>query len=175
MALLQNETISLRALEPEDLDLLYRWENDPGLWQHGSTLTPYSRFALRDYLSNALSQDIFQTRQLRLMIVETSSQQPIGTIDLYDFHPTHLRAGMGIFLDEVYRGKGFGSQALQLMHEYASQVLLLHQIYAYIPKPNLPSYQLFKKSGYEEVGILKSWLKTVNGCLDAYVMQRILG
>jgi len=169
--LLKNETISLRALEPEDLDLLYRWENDPTLWQHGSTLTPYSRFALRDYLSNALSQDIFQSRQLRLMIVETISRQSIGTIDLYDFHPVHLRAGIGIFIDEAYRGKGLGLQALQLMHEYASQVLLLHQIYTYVPKSNLPSYRLFKKSGYEEVGILKSWVRTSDGYLDVCLMQ----
>ena len=171
MALLKNETILLRALEPEDLDVLYRWENDPALWQHGSTLAPYSRFALRDYLSGALSQDIFQSRQLRLMIVETGSQQPVGTIDLYDVHPVHLRAGIGIFLDEGYRKKGFGLQALQLMHEYASQVLLLHQLYAYIPKSNLPSYLLFQKSGYEEIGVLKSWLRTADGYLDVWVMQ----
>ena len=174
MALLKNETISLRALEPEDLDFLYRWENDTELWQHGSTLTPYSRFTLRDYLSNALSQDIFQSRQLRLMIIEPNSQQPIGTVDLYDIHPAHLRAGIGIFLDESYRRKGFGLQALNMMHEYASRVLLLHQLYAYVPKTNLPSYQLFRKSGYEETGILKSWLKTADGYLDVYFMQRFI-
>jgi diamine N-acetyltransferase len=175
MALLQNETILLRALEPEDLDFLYRWENDAELWQHGSTLTPYSRFALRDYLSGVLAQDIFQSKQLRLMIVELNSQQPIGTVDLYDIHPLHIRAGIGIFLDEAYRGKGFSPQALQLMHEYASRVLLLHQLYAYVPTHNLPSYQLFRKSGYEEVGILKSWLKTVDGYLDVCFMQKFLG
>ena len=174
MAILQNEILLLRALEPEDLDFLYRWENDTELWQHGSTLTPYSRFALRDYLSNALSQDIFQSRQLRLMIVETSSQQPVGTIDLYDFDPTHVRAGIGILIDKAYRRQGFGLQALNLMHEYASQVLLLHQLYAYVPKDNLSSYQLFRKSGYEETGLLKSWLRTADGYLDVGFMQKWL-
>ena len=174
MALLKNETILLRAIEPEDLDFLYRWENNAELWQHGSTLTPYSRFALRDYLSGTLSQDIFQSRQLRLMIVEISSQRPIGTMDLYDFNPTHARAGIGILVDEACRRKGFGLQALSLMHEYASRVLLLHQLYAYIPKNNLPSYQLFLKSGYEETGVLKSWLRTVDGYSDVCFMQRFL-
>ena len=172
--LLKNETILLRALEPEDLDVLYRWENDAELWQHGSNLTPYSRFALRDYLADALSQDIFQSRQLRLMIVETSSQQPVGTIDLYDFDPIHARAGIGILIDEAHRGKGFSRQALQLVHEYASRVLLLHQIYAYVPKNNVPSYQLFRKSGYEETGILKSWLRTADGYLNVCFMQCVL-
>ena len=50
MAFLESENLLLRALEPEDLDILYEWENDPELWKYGSTLTPYSKFALRDYL-----------------------------------------------------------------------------------------------------------------------------
>ena len=174
MALLKNETILLRAVEPEDLDFLYQWENDTELWQHGSTLTPYSRFALRDYLTNVLSEDIFQSRQLRLMIVEASSQRPVGTIDLYDFDPIHHRAGIGILIDKDCRGKGFSLQALQLMHEYAFRILLLHQIYAYIPTSNIPSYQLFLKSGYEETGLLQSWLKTADGYQDVYFMQCIL-
>ena len=39
--------ISLRALEPEDLELIYRLENDPDIWRWGTTTVPYSRFAVR--------------------------------------------------------------------------------------------------------------------------------
>ena len=45
MAQLENETIRLRALEPEDLELLYRWENNPELWSLGNTMSPYSRYS----------------------------------------------------------------------------------------------------------------------------------
>ncbi|GHT39064.1 N-acetyltransferase [Bacteroidia bacterium] len=171
MALLENDTIRLRALEPEDLDVLYKWENDSNVWHYGSTLTPYSRFVLRDYLSNTLSNDIFQSRQLRLIIVEKASQNAIGTIDLYDFDPVNLRAGIGILLDTDYRRQGFGLQALQLMHEYAAQVLFLNQLYVQVPKANFPSYRLFQKSGYKETGILELWIKTAEGFVDAYFMQ----
>ena len=50
--------ISLRALEPEDLDLIYRIENDPDFWRHGSTTVPYSRYALRQYMESA-QNDLF--------------------------------------------------------------------------------------------------------------------
>ncbi|MDR2806336.1 MAG: GNAT family N-acetyltransferase [Dysgonamonadaceae bacterium] len=171
MALLENETIALRALEPEDLDWLYRWENDADLWQHGSTLTPYSRFTLREYLTNALTQDIFESRQLRLMIVEKASRRTVGALDLYRFEPLHLRAGVGIFIDSDYRRKGVAGQALQLMQEYASRILLLKQLYAYVPAGNQPSYRLFQRSGYREAGLLKSWIKTGEGFTDVYLMQ----
>ena len=44
--------VSLRAIEPEDLDLLYRIENDRNLWNVGTTNVPYSRYTLHDYIAN---------------------------------------------------------------------------------------------------------------------------
>ena len=172
MALLENDKIILRALEPEDLDVLYKWENDSNLWNCGSTLAPYSKFVLRDYLANS-RQDIFQSRQLRLMIVEKESGYSIGTIDLYDFDPLNLRAGIGILLDADYREKGYGLLALHLIKEYAFRFLLLNQLFAHVPKNNVPSYKLFKKGGYRESGLLYSWIKTVSGFEDVYFMQLI--
>ena len=83
MELLTNERISLRALEPEDLDILYKWENDTSLWENGTTTVPYSRFTLYEYLKN-YSTDIYQDKQLRLMITLNNGKVPVGTVDLFD-------------------------------------------------------------------------------------------
>ncbi|MDR2844147.1 MAG: GNAT family N-acetyltransferase [Candidatus Symbiothrix sp.] len=171
MALLENQDIRLRALEPEDLDKLYQWENDTELWQYGSTLAPYSRFALRDYLANTLSQTLVESRQLRLMIVEKATNQTIGTIDLFDIDPINGRAGIGILLDKSYRRRGWALQSLQLMKEYAVRTLLLQQLYAYVPQTNVPSYRLFLKSGFVQSGMLQSWLKTADGLENVFLMQ----
>ena len=45
-AFLHTEEVRLRAVEPEDLGLLDRMENDESLWQHGNVTSPYSRFQL---------------------------------------------------------------------------------------------------------------------------------
>ena len=45
--------LKLRAIEPEDLDLLYRIENDTALWNIGTSNVPYSRYLLHDYVANA--------------------------------------------------------------------------------------------------------------------------
>jgi diamine N-acetyltransferase len=172
MAFLESENLLLRALEPEDLDVLYQWENDSELWKYGTTLTPYSKFALRDYLTNSL-QDIFHSRQLRLMIVDKKAGNAIGTIDLYDYEPINLRAGIGILLDAAYRNKGLGKEALHLIEEYAFRFLQLKQLYAYVPQSNISSIKLFGKCGYVQSGILKSWLKTRDGFEDVQLMQLI--
>ena len=67
--LLSNDRVRLRALEPEDLELLYRWENDPELWEVGNTLAPYSRYILKEYIAGS-DRSIYESRQLRFMIEE---------------------------------------------------------------------------------------------------------
>ena len=173
MKLLESDLLKLRALEPEDLDYLYKWENDTTLWRYGSSLAPYSRFSLRDYLADS-RLDIFQSRQLRLMIVlKSENDLPVGTIDLYDFDPINGRAGVGILVDENYRKQGVGMEALKLIEVYVFHFLMLKQIYAYVPEQNKPSLMLFTNSGYKEAGKLISWIKNGDKYEDVYFMQLI--
>ena len=95
----------LRAPEPADIDILFGWENDMRIWHLGNTLAPYSRFAIEQFVLNT-DNDIFATKQLRLMIDWHTSETgliTIGSIDLFDFDPFHKRAGIGILIDEPYR------------------------------------------------------------------------
>ena len=50
MVTLQGLNIYLRALEPEDLEFIYRIENDENIWEVSNTQTPYSKFLIRQYL-----------------------------------------------------------------------------------------------------------------------------
>lgn len=166
-----NRDIVLRSLEPEDLDVLYKWENDTRLWQKGATISPFSRFAIRQYIVDA-TDDIYHTRQLRMMLEEKESRLPVGTIDIYDFDPLHRRAGIGILIDEDFQQKGYALQALQCAERYAFGHLLLHQIYAFIPETNQPSLALFAKAGFEQTAVLKEWLSVEKAFVDVIVMQK---
>lgn len=169
--LLKNKDIVLRAVEPEDLEILYRWENSTVLWYHGNTLAPYSKLVLRQYINDSLEMDIYQSKQLRLMIDLVEEKVTIGTIDLYDIDAHNRRAGIGILIDDGYRRRGFAKQALELMSNYAFDFLYLHQIYAYIAQSNTNSISLFEKAGYQSVGILKDWLQRGEEFEDVYLSQ----
>ncbi len=169
--LLKNKDIVLRAVEPEDLEILYRWENSTVLWYHGNTLAPYSKLVLRQYINDSLEMDIYQSKQLRLMIDLLEEKDTIGTIDLYDIDAHNRRAGIGILIDDDYRRRGFAKQALELMSNYAFDFLYLHQIYAYIAQSNTNSISLFEKAGYQSVGILKDWLQRGEEFEDVYLSQ----
>lgn len=172
MALLKNEHIRLRALEPEDLEWLYEWENNADLWRVGHSLTPYSRYILKEYIAES-HRDIFDLKQLRLIIEICDTHEAVGMIDLFDFDPHHRRAGVGILVDEAYQGKGIGAEALLLLIDYSFSFLKLHQLYAHMAVNNVSSKNLFSRCGFTVSGTINDWLIDENGYQDVYLMQRI--
>ena len=172
--MLKGKNIELRALEPADVDLLYQWENDEKIWHLSNTITPFSRFVLDQYVINS-QQDIFTTKQLRLMIdkIENGKKTTIGSIDLFDFDPTNKRAGIGIMIIKSERRKGYASESLKLLLDYCFQTLHLHQVYCNITDINTASLNLFKKHNFQIIGLKKNWLHIKDKWIDEYILQLI--
>lgn len=160
MATLLGKHISLRALEPSDLDFLFSVENNENFWEVSNTQLPFSKYVLSNYISNA-HQDIYEAKQYRFVICDTNDS-PIGTIDLFDFDPQHFKVGVGILILPEYQEKGIGSEALELVIDYAFTHINVHQIYANISSDNIKSISLFQKFNFQKVGEKKDWL-FVNG------------
>ncbi len=169
--------IILRAPEPEDLELLYRWENDPEVWSVSNTLTPFSRYVLKQYLENT-RHDIFEVKQVRFMIDLEEDSSPavtIGTIDLFQYDPLHLRAGVGILIKEKkHRRQGYAGQALDILLDYCFHTLQLHQVFCNISEDNEASIQLFRSRGFIETGRKKEWLRKEGRWLDELFFQRLV-
>ena len=145
MNYLTGKQIELRAVEPEDLDALYRWENDSSLWIYGSTVSPFSRYLLKQYIEN-YTADITRDKQLRLIIMRKESRQVIGAIDCFDYDITNHKAAIGLLIDPDHKRQGFGRDALETFIEYAFRFLHLHQLYVHIPVCNTASIALFRLS-----------------------------
>lgn len=160
---LKNNGIILRPLEPEDLSFLYNCENNTDIWQVSNTLSPYSKYILKQYIENS-HLDIYTTKQLRLIIEHEEARVAIGAIDLFDFDPFHQRAGIGILISEQSKRKqGYAFQALQLIIEYCFNHLQLHQLYCNIGEENKASIKLFTKAGFQKIAEKKDWLKSQKG------------
>lgn len=172
MKTLKGNCVELRALELSDLDFLYLLENDESVWEVSNTVAPYSKFVLKQYLENA-HKDIYEVRQLRLVICADGKNRPVGFIDLFDFEPKHQRVGIGIviFSDED-RKKGFATETLQLIEKYAFTHLKVHQLYANISEDNDVSIKLFERSGYKKAGTKQDWIRSGAGFKNELIYQR---
>lgn len=170
---IQSEHTYLRALESSDLNILYTSENNSSVWKVSNTVAPFSKDILELYLETA-HQDIYASKQLRLMICLNISNEPIGTIDLFEFEPLHGRVGVGVLIFEAHRKKGYAYEAIELVKEYTRDTLLLNQLFCNISLSNNESVSLFEKCGFEKIGIKKQWNKiSKNQFEDEFMYQFI--
>lgn len=171
--ILESELIKLRALEPEDIEILYKWENDTNLWKVSYTVAPFSKYILRRFIEEQ-KYDIYETKQLRMIIESKTTGMPVGAVDLFDIDPTNRRAAVGILVYEnKEQGQGYASAALMSIIKYAFQILGLNQLYSNVLSGNTRSLNLFKSKGFNIVGLKVEWVKATNGWLDEYMLQLI--
>lgn len=196
--------VRLRALEPEDVDRLYIWENDRDMWPFGGTRAPLSRHQLWEYATN-YDANPFAAGQLRLIIElatapdnalpqnsqssqssqsshnsqnsqnSHSSPIPCGVIDLYDIDPVNSRAMVGIMVAPQWRSRGIATRALELVGEYCRDTLGLATIASEVASDNLPSIRLFGgKAAYRQVGERPSWYRRGERFVSALLFQKQL-
>ena len=170
--LLRGKNIHLRALEPDDVEVMYRWENDPAVWGVSGTVAPFSREILRTFIEQQ-QYDIWRTHQLRLVIALNDDDRAVGAVDLFDFDPLNRRAGVGVLVVDEERGRGRASEALKLLVEYARDVLMLNQLYCDIDTDNAACRALFAGCEFEECGVRRRWRLGADGWHDVVMLQRL--
>lgn len=170
---LKGQNIALRALEPSDAGLLYEWENDVSVWPVSYTQIPFSKFILEEFINTAY-QDIYTSKQLRLMMADPVSGETLGILDLFEFDPQHARVGLGIYVHPAHRGTGIASEALELAKSYCRDVLFLNQIYVHVDAANEASIRLFEQAGFKKAGLKQAWTRTAKDRYsDTWFLQHL--
>lgn len=166
------DNIQLRAIEPTDLELLYLWENDPDVWRVSETIAPMSRERLARFISDQV-YDLYATRQMRLMIdVEGVA---VGCVDLFDFEPLHRRFGIGILIyADEHRRRGYAHRVVEMVKDYARNILDLKQIWVTIDEDNPASIALFEGCGFRLSARRKEWINRAGKFIDELEYQCIL-
>ncbi|MBX2827584.1 MAG: GNAT family N-acetyltransferase [Flavobacteriaceae bacterium] len=173
MKTLEGKKVYLRALEPTDLELLYELENNESIWEVSHTQTPYSKFVLKQYLDNA-HRDIYEVKQLRLVICPSNDERGVGFIDLFDFDPKNRRVGIGIVIfSEADRQQGYAKESLELLCGYTRKHLQVHQVYANITEDNHASIALFEKAGFGKSGVKEDWIRTGGVYKNELLYQKV--
>ncbi|MFY9270845.1 MAG: GNAT family protein [Candidatus Manganitrophaceae bacterium] len=151
---LEGKRIYLREVRPSDVnERYYRWMNDPEVTRFlENRFYPNAIENLRDYVACKLGDrdNIF------LAIVLKEGDRHIGNIKLGPIQSIHRIADIGLLIGEKdCWGKGVATEAIQLVSEYAFNVLNLHKVTAGCYGPNEGSARAFQKAGFVVEGIRK--------------------
>lgn len=136
----------LRLALPSDAPLVMQWENDPAFWPITEEPGPFTLEQIEEALHRSGSLE--QHGQAR-WIIHTTSMQPIGLLDLFNYKPTHKSAGIGILIGHANdRGRGYASDAIRTILMRLKTLRQLEQLECLIHCDNVSSLHLFTQLGF---------------------------
>jgi RimJ/RimL family protein N-acetyltransferase len=158
--LLEGKNVNLRIMEKEDLPLLQEWMNNPEFMGEFIPPTQRSREELEKFESSPFTPKTF--------IIEKKDGSKIGFIGHFNSY-----LGMGELLEIGYamlpseRGKGYCTEATQLMVDYLFLSMDVSRVQATISIRNKASERVLEKAGFTREGTIR---KTARGeRRDAYL------
>lgn len=148
------ERLWLRPVSPRDITQRYiEALNDPSVV--GLTEARHKKWdhlGVEEYL--AASDRPGESLLIGVFLKE--GDRHIGNIRLFGFHPVHRRAELGIMMfDKQVWSKGYATEALNAVVDYAFRELKLHRIHADYYAANTASARLFEKCGFKIEGIFR--------------------
>ncbi len=140
----------LSPYSPDDADAQTRWENDlaVAIPLGDEAYTTTAREKLAEHINGAI-----QNQAHFFSIIDLENEQVIGRVLLFSFDPVNRTAMVGILIGEKeFRGRGYGSEALVLMLDYAFNLLNLHNVMLGVFAFNERAVQTYRKLGFNEIG-----------------------
>ncbi|MBI2577995.1 MAG: GNAT family N-acetyltransferase [Candidatus Wildermuthbacteria bacterium] len=148
---LDGERVYLRPVVQSDAtDEYVGWLNDPEINRFlESRFVLHTKAALKEYIQKKFEDS--DTVFLAIILKETGRH--IGNIKLGPIDWHHGIGDIGIMIgDRESWGKGFATETIKTLEEYAFKVLGLHKLTAGAYEPNIGSIKSFLKAGFFEEG-----------------------
>lgn len=139
--------MDLHVVEEDDLEFLQRLINDPAVWGSLFQVTPKTMVDEQAYYEDVVSGDNGETH-----LLICTDGEPVGTIGLADVEPNWGIAELGYFVDPGASGRGYATEAAELLVEYGFEHRRLEKLYAHVLASNRASQRVLEKNGFVEEG-----------------------
>jgi len=180
----ESERLYLRAVEESDLtEKYYEWMNNPYINRYMETWHfPHTRENIRNYIKAHTDDrdEPFFAIILKNQIISfgdddyKSGDIHIGNIKLGKINWIHRHADISLFVgDKKQWGKGYGTEAIKLITEYAFNKLGLHKVKSGIYRENLGSFKAFEKAGFNLEAILPSHVFLEGKWIDLLLVGKL--
>ncbi len=151
---IMGEKLFLRALEKSDINDNYlMWINDPEVTKYMVTGSfPSNMEMLEEYYINMTKS----TNHVILAIVDIETVKHVGNITLNNINWITRKAILGLMIGEKqFWGKGYGSEATNLVVRYAFDQLNLRRLWLGCYANHKSAIRVYEKAGFIIEGELK--------------------
>ena len=144
------EKVRVREKRLEDIENEFSWRTDQELSRLDAT-RPIS-MSYDDFYRYSREEMRFASYRSKRLALETLDGVHIGNVMYYDLNPQKKETEIGIMIGHKdYWGKGYGSDALQVIVRYLFNTLELHRVYLHTLSWNYRAQSAFAKVGFKEV------------------------
>ena len=150
---LRGKNLHLRELRMSDVkENYYRWMNDPETTEFlESRFFPNSLEKIKEFV-----ESVSDGNNPFFAIIANEGNCHIGNIKLGPINWIHRFADVALLIGEKdYRGKGFATESIRLITDYAFNDLNLHKLTAGCYAANTGSLKAFQKAGFSVEGVRK--------------------
>jgi RimJ/RimL family protein N-acetyltransferase len=146
---LEGKNVNLRIMEKEDLPLFVEWWSDLAFWGE------YLLFP--EQLSKANAEKMLATPGFNVFFVQKKDGEKIGNVTFYNSYiggNRLLEIGYAIIPRE--RGKGYCTEATQLIVDYLFLSMDISRIMASPSIKNKGSQRVLEKAGFTKEGTIRN-------------------
>ncbi|MBN1451311.1 MAG: GNAT family N-acetyltransferase [Anaerolineales bacterium] len=150
----QNEKVRLRALEPEDAELFFRWNMDSERARRLDFIWPPQSLASVRKLVEEQSHKQLEVDTFR-WIIENPEGVAVGSIDTHHCDPRAGTFSYGVDVSTEHQRRGYAAAAVPIILKYYFEELRYQKVTVPVHSYNQPSIRLHQKLGFKEEGCLR--------------------
>ena len=148
LGMLEGKKVNLRVMGRDDYALLMEWLNQPEVF---GRYNPLHQVNMDD-----VGKIFTSPHEARPFIVEDKEGVKVGFIDyFYVLHPASRQLEVGYSFIPGERGKGYGTEALEMMVDFVFLTKDTVRIQAQTDPRNLASQKVLQKAGFIKEGVLR--------------------
>jgi diamine N-acetyltransferase len=167
---LAGSAVALRPVERSDMTFIRRWVNDPEIRALIGETRPLTYGAAEAYFEKLQHDE----SRIWFVVVERATQRRLGECGLLRMMPAWRTTDLSIILGERDAwGKGYGTEAITLLMNYAFGFLNFHRIAIGVVGFNRRALQFYEKVGFQREGIQRDGYYYAHQYHD-FIMMSIL-
>lgn len=169
---LETDRIYFKPLSPEDAKAIYAYTSDEEVsrfigWKLMKTVEE-----TREFVKTMIKREQAGTH-MYASVADKATRAIIGTVMIFDFDREANQAEVGYVFHKAYWGRGYGTESLALVSDFALDTLKLHKLHASVVDVNVGSARSLEKNGYVLEGRLKDHYFIENNYYDSLLYGKI--
>lgn len=148
----KSENVYIRRLEKTDLRQTLKWINEPELMTIMGFKGPKNKAEQDEWF---LELNKYDTKVVFAICLNKGNKH-IGNVSLYSIDLINRNAGLSVFIaDQNNRHKGYGTEALKLLLDYAFNHINLIRVYLKTSADYTGAVKMYQSLGFKKEGIMR--------------------